>query len=98
MDRLRAADERGRHDRRDVQIGIARRRRPDADRLIGQMHRQAVRVRFAVHEHGLDAELAAGADDTKRYLATVGDKDLIEGQEAPPPKSSRRTRWPSARL
>ncbi len=41
MDRLRARDLAGRHDRRNGQIAVARRRRADAHALIGQpdMHR-----------------------------------------------------------
>jgi hypothetical protein len=39
-----------------------------------------VRVGLAVHEHGLDAQLAARADDAERDLAAVRDEDLIEGQ------------------
>jgi hypothetical protein len=44
------------------------------------MHGKAVRVRLAVHDHGLDAELAARADDAEGDLAPIGDEDLIEGQ------------------
>jgi hypothetical protein len=39
-----------------------------------------MRVGLAVDEHGLDAELAARADDPQRDLAAIGDEDLIEGQ------------------
>jgi len=80
MDRLRAADERGRHDRRDVHVALARRRGSDTDRFVGEVHRKAMRVGLAVHEHGLDPELAAGADHAQRDLASIRDEDLIEGQ------------------
>ena len=80
MDRLRAADERGRHDRRDVEVALTRGGRPDADRLVGEVHRKAVRIGLAVHDHGLDAQLAARADDPQRDLTSIGDEDLIEGQ------------------
>jgi hypothetical protein len=39
-----------------------------------------VRIGLAVHDHGLDAQLAARADDSQRDLASIGDEDLIEGQ------------------
>jgi hypothetical protein len=39
-----------------------------------------VRVGLAVDEYGLDAELAARADDAEGDLAAIGDEDLIEGQ------------------
>ena len=80
MDGLRSADQRGRHDRRDVQVALARRGGTDADGFVREVHRQAVRIGLAVHEHGLDAELATRADDSQRDLAAIGDQDLIEGQ------------------
>ena len=58
MDRLRAGEERGRDDRGDVQIRLARVRGADADRLVRQVDRKAVGVRFAVDRHRLDVELA----------------------------------------
>jgi len=86
VDRLRARDERGRHDRGDVQIGRARRGRTDADRFIGEVDRQAVRVGLAVHGDRLDTELAAGADDAHGDLAAIRDEDLLE------PRHGRRHR------
>jgi len=80
MDRLGPRDERGRDDRRDVQVGIARVRGADADRLVGGVDRQAVGIGLAIDDDRLDPELAAGADDPESDLAAVGDEDLIEGQ------------------
>src|SRR5207245_1028638 len=84
--RLRGRDERGRHDRGDVQIGRARRGRTDTDRFIGEVDRQAVRVGLAVHGDRLDTELAAGADDAHGDLAAIRDEDLLE------PRHGRRHR------
>jgi len=44
------------------------------------MHRQAVRIGFAVDDDRLDPQLAARADDPEGDLAAVRDEDLIEGQ------------------
>ena len=97
VDRLRAGDERGRDDRRDVQIGVARVRRADADRLVGGVDREAVRVGLAVHDDALDLELAARADDAERDLTPVRDEDLVEQERGPPSTSRHPTRSPSAR-
>ena len=87
VDRLRARDERCRDDRGDVQIGVARVRRTDADGLVGGVDREAVRVGLAVHDDALDPELAARADDAQRDLTPVRDEDLVERDRAPPSMS-----------
>ena len=78
MDGVDAGDGRGRQDGRDVEIAVARRRRADADRFVGQPHMHGVAVGGRMHRHGLDAHLAAGAMDAERDLAAVGDQDLVE--------------------
>ena len=60
------------------QIGVARRRRPEQVGLIGIADVQRVAVRLRVHGHGLDAQLAAGADDAHGDLAAVGDQHFLE--------------------
>ena len=94
MDRVGAGDGRGGQDRRDVEIAVARRRRADADALVGQAHMHGVGVGGRMHGHGLDAHLAAGAVDAQRDLAAVGDQDLVEHAMVPTRRSSaaRRTR------
>src|SRR5882762_11195484 len=78
MDGLRTREERGRDDRGGVHVGLASVCRTDADRLVGEMHREAVRVGFAVDGDRLDAELAARADDPHGDLAAIRDQDLFD--------------------
>jgi hypothetical protein len=65
-------------DLRDVQIGFAGRRWADADALVGKADMHRVGVGRRVDGDGGDAELLAGAEDTKRDLSAVGDQDLRE--------------------
>src|SRR5713101_3945746 len=51
---------------------------PDADRLVGELHRQRVRVGLRVGEHRADAELATRSDDPQGDLAPVRDQNLME--------------------
>ena len=53
-------------------------RRADAHGLVGEQHVLEVGVGGGMHGDGLDAELAAGAQDAQRDLAAVGDDDLVE--------------------
>ena len=70
---LRRAD-----DVRDVEVALAGRRRPDADRLVGEPDDRGLRVGGRVDGHRLDAQLAAGARHAQGDLAAVGDQDLLE--------------------
>ena len=78
MDRLGVGDLGGRDDRRHVEVALRRRRRADADRLVGQLHVLGVAVGLGVDDDRLDAHLAAGALDAQRDLAAIGDQDLLE--------------------
>jgi hypothetical protein len=80
VDRLDVGDLGRRDDRGDAQVRLAARRGPDADGLVGLPQVERVRVRLRVHGDGLDAELAAGADDALGDLAAVGDQDPPEHQ------------------
>ena len=62
----------------DIQVALARRRRPDADRLVGHRHVLEVAVDGGVHGDGLDAQRVAGAQDAQRDFAAVGDDDFLE--------------------
>ena len=82
--------------RRRLELRLGLREQQLADRFVGEVHGQAVGVRLAVDDDGLDPELATRADDAQRDLASVRDEDLIEGQEAPPSMWSRRRHSRSA--
>ena len=68
----------GRDDARDAQVALGRRRRPDADRLVGEADVQRVAVGGRVHRDGLDPELVERADHAHRDLAPVRDEDAGE--------------------
>src|SRR5690606_37041541 len=63
---------------RDVQVALARRRRPNANRLIRKANVFEVAVGSRVHGHGLDAQLAAGAQYAQSDFAAVGDDDFFQ--------------------
>src|SRR5581483_2202897 len=73
-----ARDLAGGDDLRNVEVGLARRRRADADALVGKPDMHGVGVGGRVDRHGGDAQFLAGAQDAERDLAAVGDQDLIE--------------------
>ena len=60
------------------EVRLARRRRADADRLVGQLDVPGVAVRLGVHGDGRDAHAARGPDDAAGDLAAVGNQDLLE--------------------
>ncbi len=94
MDRHRVGDLGGADDRRHVEIAPRRGRRPDAHRLVREQHVLQAVVGGGVHGDGLDAELAAGAQDAQRDLAAVGDDDLLEhGRGA---YSTTNSGWPNS--
>ena len=78
MDRVGAGDLGRADDGRHVQIAVEAPRRADADVLVGEADVQRVLVGLRVDRHGLDAELAARADDAQRDLAAVRDQNLVE--------------------
>jgi hypothetical protein len=60
----------------DDQVALARGRRTDGDRLVGQAHVGRQRVGFGIDGHRAQAELAAGANHPAGDLAAVGDQHL----------------------
>ena len=78
MNRVGAGDLGGGDDARNLEVRVARGRRADADIVIREAHVQRFAVGFGVDGHGLDAELAARADDAQRDLAAVRDQDFLE--------------------
>ncbi len=109
VDRVGAGDLGRRDDRRDVEVGLLRRGRPDADALVGELDVQRVGVDRRVDRDGADPELARSADHPQRDLAAVGDQDLLEqlghvrsgsgrgARRTPPAARSRRGRRRSSR-
>jgi len=65
-------------DGRHIEVAQAGRCRPDAHRLVGQLDVLGLAVGLGIHDHGLDAHLAAGALDAQGDLAPVGNEDLLE--------------------
>ena len=84
VDGVGGGDLGGADDGRDVEVALARRRGPDAHGLVGEAHVERARVDLGVDGDGLDAELAARAQDAQRDLAAVGDEDLLEHRAAAP--------------
>ena len=78
MDGVGAGDLAGGEELRNVEVGVARRRRADADALVGEADMHGVAVGGRVDRDGGDAEFLAGAEDAERDLAAVGDQDLVE--------------------
>ena len=62
----------------DVEVGFGRRRRADADGLVGEADVHRVGVGGRMDRDGLDAHLVAGAVDAERDLAAVGDQQLLD--------------------
>ena len=78
VDGVGAGDLAGGEDLRDVQVGFARRRRPDADALVGEPDMHGIGVGGGMHRDRGDAEFLAGAEDPEGDLAAIGDQDLLE--------------------
>ena len=92
MDRVRARDLGGRDQARDLEIRLARRRRPDAHVVVGEADVERLAIGLRVDGHRLNAELAARADDSKRDLAAIGDQNFLEHQLVYP---AWRRDWPA---
>src|SRR5882672_5177572 len=78
MNRHRIGDLGGADDGGHVQIGQGGLRRPDADGLVREQHVFRIEVGGRVYGHGLDAEFAAGAQDTESDLASISDDDFFD--------------------
>jgi hypothetical protein len=80
MDGFGAGDLAGGDNSGDVEIGLGRGGRADADAFIGQLDVHCLIVGGGMDRHRGDAHLLAGADDAKRDFAAIGDEDFIEHQ------------------
>ena len=82
MDGIGAGDLAGRQQRRNIEIAVARRRRPDAHALVGKPHMHGVGVGGGMHRNGVDAEFLARAQNAERDLAAIGYQNLVEHRSA----------------
>ena len=62
-------------DRGDVEIAVGRRRRTDADSVIGQPHVHRIGIGGGVHRDRLDPHLMRSAVDAQRDFAAIGDQN-----------------------
>ena len=93
MHRLRASGLGGGDKARDVEVGLARRRRADLEGLVGEARMQGVAVGGGDDRDAADAQRAATADDAYCDFAAVGDEDLGEHQvSSPRPACGERVR------
>src|SRR3974390_2698270 len=75
MDRVGFHAEGCLHDRLDLQIALGRARRTDAQCAICEPRRHGGAIRGGCRQHGLDPELPAGTNDSRRDLAPIRDED-----------------------
>src|ERR1017187_10504788 len=81
VDRDRVRDFRGADDGWHIQVALRRGRRSNADRFVRQQHVLEAGVRGGMHRHGLDAQLATGAQNAQRDFAAIGDDDFFQHGE-----------------
>ena len=84
MDRVGVRNFGSGDDRGDIEVGIARRRRPDAHRMVGQPHVHRIGVGGGMHRDRLDAHFMRGAVDAQRDLAAIGDQQAGNGHACQP--------------
>jgi hypothetical protein len=78
MDRIRAGLFCGRDDSLHVEVALARRGRPDVDRLVGVTHVQSRLVRVGVDGDGGYPQLPARPDDAQCDLTAICDQYLVQ--------------------
>ena len=61
-----------------VEVALGKARATDAVGLVGELHMQRVRIGRGIDGDGLDAHIAARADNTDRDLAAVGNEHFVE--------------------
>ena len=81
-------------DRRCGEVALLGVRWTNADRLVGNQHCARVGIRLAVGDHRLKSELATGAQDAQRNLATIRNQDALDHLAPSPIDSSRKISWP----
>ena len=64
-----------------VEVALGKTRAADAIRLVGKLHVQRVRIGRGINGDGLDAHIAARADNTDRDFSAVGDEHFVEHED-----------------
>ena len=62
----------------DKQIAFGRRRRSDANRLIGEFYSQTFSIGSGINDHGTDIQFPARPDDPDGDLTAIGDHKFVE--------------------
>ncbi len=96
MDGVGAGDLAGGEQGRNVEIGVARRRRADAHQFVGQLHMHGFGVGGRMDGDGGDSQLLRRAQDAEGDFAAIGDKDFFEHQEITSRGWSYSTGWASS--
>src|SRR5205814_2629998 len=78
MNRIGAALARRLDDRRLIEIGFGRLRRPDRDRLIGKLDGERIRIGLTVDLNRPHAQFARRPQDAHRDLAAIGYEELAD--------------------
>jgi hypothetical protein len=88
MDGLGAGGQRRCDDLVHHQVGLARRRRADADGLVGKAHMARAFVGLGIHGDGADAHAPGGLDDSAGDFSPVCNQNFCEhGVQIPIEKS-----------
>ena len=75
---LTACRRRRRDDRRDTEVALTRRGRPDADGVVGEARMERAGISGRVDGDRFDPELVQCADDANRDLAAIRDQHAGE--------------------
>ena len=78
MDGVGAGDFAGGEQRGNVEIGLARRRRADAHRFVGELDVHGFGVGGRMDGDRGDSQLLRGAQDSQGDFAAIGDQDFFE--------------------
>ena len=68
--------------RRNIEIAVLRRRRADADALVGEADMHRVGIGGRMHRDGRDTEFLACAQHAQCDLAAIGNQDFVEHRSA----------------
>ena len=78
MNGVGAGDLRRSDEARNVQVGVARRRRANTHVVVREANMKRLTIGVGVDGYGFEAKLAARANDAQSDLATIGDEDFLE--------------------